>query len=97
MASLPVLSLPFNVALLLRHTWPEVEPAEADEEPTIVPPLPMAAVLMDNGTNNIISFCLFRFHPLLYTCIWDSILKPTALLCIQHRKWRVCPQRALEK
>lgn len=44
--SLPVLSLAFNIAAVLYHRWPEVEPAEADGEPIIVP-LPMTAVLTD--------------------------------------------------
>lgn len=45
--SLPVLSLAFNVAAFLHPRWPEVEPAEADEEPIVGPPLPVTAMLTD--------------------------------------------------
>lgn len=44
-----------------------------------------------------INYCLFLCYLLLCLCICDSILRTTALLFIQHRKQRVCPQRALEK
>lgn len=47
MVSLPVLLLAFHIAALLHPRWPEAEPAEAEEEPIIVPPLPMTAVWTD--------------------------------------------------